>query len=511
MKTVKLFFMAALALMTAACSNDDNDIAKQPAKAEGIPFTATISLANDGATTRALAENGTAIEATWAEGEKVALIHNNVSDEMTISSVNEGMATISGTITGSPSNGDAVTIVYPASAVDKYSWPIDAKADLLATQDGTLTGTDGSSIAEKYDLRQGDGTLKVVSGSASLNSNVSLVNQNAIVKFTLNGISIDATHPLVIKENNKTIITVTPATATTSVYVAMPGAASTTYKFFVDNNDNRYLTSGTATIVAGKYYQTTLTMTPRYPLAMTSATVDDIGSLLGSNGIIYATGAAATAASTTAIGVIAYIGTDNFTENGTIVNGSEFAGHGLVLCLKDAASGEVVWSQTSKNEFGNGAMVKDTDGLMRTENVSGYKNTNTLVANADAATNYPAAYYAKNYSGLTAPTGTTGWFLPSAQQWVKILMGLCELDESSIVWNDYIRGVTPKVEAPLTKAGAAGTDYDSMRGIYDFWSSSEMGLYDAVRPSFVNESILITGGSKTWANNSFRVRPILAF
>ena len=35
--------MAALALMTVACSNDDNDIqtpAEQPAKSEGIPFTA---------------------------------------------------------------------------------------------------------------------------------------------------------------------------------------------------------------------------------------------------------------------------------------------------------------------------------------------------------------------------------------------------------------------------------------------------------------------------------------
>ena len=31
MKTTKFFFMAALALMTAACSNDDNDLTQQPA------------------------------------------------------------------------------------------------------------------------------------------------------------------------------------------------------------------------------------------------------------------------------------------------------------------------------------------------------------------------------------------------------------------------------------------------------------------------------------------------
>ena len=71
MKTTKLFFMAALALMTAACSNDDNDLTpQQPQKAEGIPFSATISIDN-GATTRALAESGTTISATWADGEQV--------------------------------------------------------------------------------------------------------------------------------------------------------------------------------------------------------------------------------------------------------------------------------------------------------------------------------------------------------------------------------------------------------------------------------------------------------
>ena len=110
MKTTKFFFMAALALMTAACSNDDNDLTQQPAKAEGIPFTATISM-GESASTRALTENGTKIEATWAVDDKVALIHNGVKDEMTVSAVNAGVATITGTITGSPSGGDAVEAV----------------------------------------------------------------------------------------------------------------------------------------------------------------------------------------------------------------------------------------------------------------------------------------------------------------------------------------------------------------------------------------------------------------
>ena len=40
MKTLKLFSMAALALVMAACSNDDNEI-QQPAQQGPITFTAT--------------------------------------------------------------------------------------------------------------------------------------------------------------------------------------------------------------------------------------------------------------------------------------------------------------------------------------------------------------------------------------------------------------------------------------------------------------------------------------
>ena len=186
MKTTKLFFMAALALTFAACSNDDNIIqnpVQQPAKAEGIPFTATISM-GESASTRALSDNGTKIEATWATGEKVALIYNGVKDEMTVSAVNAGMATITGTITGSPSGGDAVTIIYPSDAADGTTGNV--KSDWLSSQVGTLKGTSGTSIEEKYDVRKGSGALNA--SGTSFDGTVSLTNQNAIFKLTLKDI-----------------------------------------------------------------------------------------------------------------------------------------------------------------------------------------------------------------------------------------------------------------------------------------------------------------------------------
>ena len=505
----KVFGIAALLLAFAAC----NKIESENGPIEnivGIPFSATVSL-GDNAATKALAESGSTIVATWAEGEKVALIHNGVSDEMTVSSVSGGVATITGTITGSPSNGEDVTIIYPSSAADGATGNV--KADLLTTQDGTL-----ATIASAYDVRKGSGTLAVSSGAASLSGNVSLTNQFAIFKFTLSGPSIDATHPLVIKDNtsNKTITTVTPASTATSVFVAMPAAASTTYKFVVITADNKYIKSGTATIEAGKYYQTTLTMSPRYPLALSSATTDDLGALLASDGNIYETGAAATAASTTAIGVIAYIGTDNFTENGTIVGGLTFIGHGLVMCLKNAAS-SVKWSTNShNNEFGEDANVWGDATLKRTENVSGYMNTKTLAEKTDAATTYPAAYQAKNYTGLTAPaTGTTGWFLPSAQQWVKMIEGLGGLADGAPFWGlwfDRSHTAVDKWEAALAKAGSG--NYDSMIPYLGYWSSSEYS-FDYTVVLDVNAMKTGDGYGFAWfaayKDYNHHVRPVLAF
>jgi hypothetical protein len=223
----------------------------------------------------------------------------------------------------------------------------------------------------------------------------------------------------------------------------------------------------------------------------------------------------------TPIGVIAYLGTDAFTETGTTVGGSTFTGHGLVLCLKNAASG-VKWStETGAYEFGESARVNNADALKRTTDVSGYTNTATLAAMEDAATKYPAAYQAKNYTGLAAPaTGTTGWFLPSAQQWVKMQEGLGGLAEGDIKWTSWFDNDNTAAtawETAMAKAGTKGTAYDSVTDDYLwYWSSSEGSADYAVS---LGVDATGTGSSygffwgydgKGLSVNS-RVRPILAF
>ena len=258
----KILTIAALALVLSACSNEDNDIqtpVEQPAKSEGIPFTATISI-GENAVTRALTEDATnnQIVPTWVAGEKVALIHNGVNDEMSVASVSGGVATITGTITGTPTTGDAVTIIYPSTAADGTTGNV--KANLLAAQDGTL-----ATIAANYDVRKGTGTLKV-SGTASLNGNVSLTNQFAIFKFTTKNYDASATvsvKPLTITIGSQDYV-ITPTTATNVLYAALPAISSKGVNFTATSDDSKtyVCAKGNITFSAGKYYQTTLKMIP---------------------------------------------------------------------------------------------------------------------------------------------------------------------------------------------------------------------------------------------------------
>ena len=253
--------MAALALTMTACSKDDDALTQQPAEQQpteqttgrGIPFTATISI-GEGGMTRALADGGTTLTATWEEGEKVALIHNGVSDEMTVASVSGGKATITGDITGSPSDGDAVTIIYPATAAKGATGKV--KGNLLKTQEGTL-----AAVSEKYDVRMGSGTLTVTAGTATLTDDVAMANQYAVWKLTL---PYNARN-LCILANNEAIAGATlEGEQGTEFTVAVPEVDDKTITVVASDDDNNcyyYKNPKTISLAAGKYYRSAPAMT----------------------------------------------------------------------------------------------------------------------------------------------------------------------------------------------------------------------------------------------------------
>ena len=275
MKISKLFSLAALALMMTACSDQIEQV-QQHRNTEGIPFTATISTEGHAAT-RLLAESGTSITATWATGEKVALIYTvgttTYLEEATVTPQTDGTATISTTLEGSPVDDTDVTIVYPASAVDKSTK--DVKTGLLTSQNGLLTGT--GSISEKYDLRKTStpAKLKIDGTTASLKGTVKLAQQVSIWKLTLQNGGVDvAAKTLTIKDASDNLLASAALTTAGSVfYVAVPDMTSV--KLIAANGANSYSYSkSSVSISVGKYYQSTINLTPDYTDLSATATAN---------------------------------------------------------------------------------------------------------------------------------------------------------------------------------------------------------------------------------------------
>ena len=458
----KVFGIAALLLALAAC-NKETEITpvEQPSDSKGITITAT--LAPKTAVTKAVADKGdNKITVTWAKNEHIAILYDKDGAQVadaTITAVDgtTGAATISFTVVSGTADNTACTLVYPAKLSngtttvynDEKTGVKDA-ATLLAAQDGTLNAN--------LDVRVGAGTIQTTTPSLTVTTQPAA--QFAIFKFTLSGPSIDATHPLVIKDNasNKTITTVTPASTATSVYVAMPAAASTTYKFVVITADNKYIKSGTATIEAGKYYQTPLTMSPRYPLDLSSATADDLGAVVNSDGTLSVEKAAAPSGKT-AVGILGKV-----TETG----------HGLILALKDATS--QTW-----------------DTINRWESVTTYADTKLkLLPDEARGTNLTSFFWL----GVFVDIKVSNWCVAQKSDYEEIFVNL-----GSTTGNSNGTTYDGNVNAYIT-TGVGGT---AMAGSY--WSATEYYEYVGHYAwGFYSDS---------WTNyfttGSDSVRPVLGF
>ncbi len=275
--------MAALALMTAACSNDENDLtAPQPQKAEGITITAQLAPKTNGATTRAVDDKTTYIEAKWAEDEHIAVLYTkdatNYVADATITEVDGGgAATITFTVEAGTPDNTACTLVYPLSAAkDDHSGVKDA-ATLLAAQDGTLNAN--------LDVRVGEGTIQTTTPGLTVNTQPAA--QFAIFKFTVKNAAASATinvKPLTVTIGAQDYV-ITPASATSELFVALPPITGQAVTFTATGSDSKtYMASkASVTFAAGKYYQSTLKM-KELTLNLTSPAV---GQVIGDDGKNY--------------------------------------------------------------------------------------------------------------------------------------------------------------------------------------------------------------------------------
>lgn len=260
--------MAALAILMAACSDDNNSVG-QPTEARGIPFTATLS--NGGSATRALSEDGSNINAEWAVDEQVAMVYQVGTETKvtpaTVTEVNEGTASISATLDAGVTSGTDVTLIYPYSAVNTSGENIGkVKNDVFENQGGTV-----ASISATCDLRQGEGKITLSTGSATLKDNVTMASQIAIWKLSLqNGGNALSATKLDVYFGGMTA-SAAIGVGSSSYFLAVP-AGSTGLTILATNSDGTYIYNKASVMLkASKYYVNDVTLTKQTTRTITTS------------------------------------------------------------------------------------------------------------------------------------------------------------------------------------------------------------------------------------------------
>jgi len=289
-KTFRFFCMAALALVMAACSNDDNDTPNiNPAEAGVVHFSATLPAPNSGATTRTqYTEDAGVINVAWKAGDEIALCHNGTKDVITLtaSDINsDGSVTINADITAT--DGEAVEVAYPAARVmSVYGATAVFEGNNWEAQDGTL-----DYIATNLDTRLGKGKFAVSGDKASFQSDITVnAAEFSIWKLTLtDGTNALNATQVTLKKGSISPATIATATSTAKsvYYMAVSPNLLSAYDgtFAIEatvGSDTYTYSRSSLTLTAGNYYQSTVTMTKVPTLA--DATV---GMIVGTDGKPY--------------------------------------------------------------------------------------------------------------------------------------------------------------------------------------------------------------------------------
>lgn len=259
----KILFYAVFVLALYSCNKDRTAIDNE--NNEGIKITATLSAKSNGGLTHAVADGGNSILVSWAENEKIAILYEvSGIKKMAVANIDAvdgttGSASISFIVDEGTQEGAACTLVYPSSAAKDDYLGVKDVADLLGAQNGTLSAN--------LDVRVGAGIIHTVTPGLAVT--VQPEAQFAIFKFTLKNIDASAdilVKPLIISIASQNY-TITPSSAQSVLYVALPAISGEDVVFSTTGNTtsnnvkkNFEFTKTNVSFAAGKYYQSTLQM-----------------------------------------------------------------------------------------------------------------------------------------------------------------------------------------------------------------------------------------------------------
>ena len=237
-----LVMMTVTGTLTTACSSSDDEPATPVQKA----YTLTVVAGMSDNITRALADAGTTLTATWAEGEVVE-VYEGSKHLGTLRPQTYGNATtkLTGVLDAAPS-ASGVTLTLRYKYVSDYSG-----------QNGTL-----ANISSNYNYCVATTTV-TQSGSQYSGSAANFVSQQAIVKFTLkkksdNSVIKATTMNIRYTGYSSTILSLTNLTVSNSgeYYIALPPTNNDRTLTITVNDGTQYEIEAPATaFAAGLFYR----------------------------------------------------------------------------------------------------------------------------------------------------------------------------------------------------------------------------------------------------------------
>jgi hypothetical protein len=203
--------------------------------------------------------------------------------------------------------------------------------------------------------------------------------------------------------------------------------------------------------------------------------------------------------------------------------------HGYVMALKNAAS-VVAWCTSSAAYYQTQLQTTLTNTVALEEsNWDGLTETNVIRGVSDYnQTNYPACYYAINYSAVLPLSGTSGWYLPSIGQWYLIVKNLGGVTTAPTLsststpnygyWTnttkDFSISTASAINTYLNKAGSSNVEMIdcNLSTTRWYWCSSECSsVYASIMGFDSGGSLYLNYTYKTYTITNNRVRAVLAF
>lgn len=249
-----IYFVAAI-LALAACTSKIEQPEVEPTQ-EPAPAQKTWSVTiNANKVTKALADAGSSITATWTAGDEVAVWYGESYVGDLTAATDGPSTTFTGTITGDYTGGESLTLKY-------------APGSGLSAQNGTL-----AYIAANCDNAAATVTITNVSGGVLTISDADFQSSQAITKFAL--LKTDGTTPLVansvivtadglgveVKPSGTKRIDIT-CSSLSEIYVALSNTsgAKKEYLFIITEagTGTKYYATKKVNLANGNYYQTSL-------------------------------------------------------------------------------------------------------------------------------------------------------------------------------------------------------------------------------------------------------------